>query len=126
MKLQEVKDKYADSRGYVDWEDYYVNNLDESVEALVGEIAKLYAKAKLEEAADKIGNRYAIALVFRRDEHTKEAVILRSLTTDASSREEALGKAIKYFEDETEGYSLAMKTVIPAYDKESITKTPLD
>lgn len=50
--LQEIKDQYADSRGYVDWEDYYVNNLDESVEALVGEIAKRYAKAKLEEAAE--------------------------------------------------------------------------
>lgn len=49
MKLQEIKDEYARSIGYDDYKNY---RMVSPGDPQVDEIAKLYAKAKLEEAAE--------------------------------------------------------------------------
>ena len=53
-------------------------------------------------------SRYSCSLVYR----NQNANLLRVLITNAYSEEEALGKAIKYFETEAKGYDLSMKCVI--------------
>lgn len=52
--------------------------------------------------------RYSVSLVY---ENTQEK-LLRVLITEAVSNEEALGKAIFYFQEETKGYFLTMKAII--------------
>ena len=53
-------------------------------------------------------SRYSVSLVYERPSDS----LLRSLITKAYSHEEALGKAIVYFEKEAKGYNLKMKCTI--------------
>ena len=56
MTLQEIKDKVSKEKGYENWSDC-VNHLPKwSLEDLLSTISKRYAKANLEEAAEKIDN----------------------------------------------------------------------
>jgi len=57
---------------------------------------------------EKTLNRYSVSLVYRNDNN----IMLRSLITKANSNEEALGRAIVHFEEETKNYNLMMKCVI--------------
>ena len=57
--------------------------------------------------------KYAVALVYSKNTSTEYKNLLRCvIIDDARSEEEALGKAIKYFVDETEGYNLSMQVII--------------
>lgn len=51
--------------------------------------------------------RFFVALVYQNTETT----MLRTLVTKSENKDEALGKAIEYFAEETKGYGLVMKTV---------------
>lgn len=51
--------------------------------------------------------RFFVALVYQNTEST----MLRTLVTKSENKDEALGKAIEYFAEETKGYGLVMKTV---------------
>jgi hypothetical protein len=51
--------------------------------------------------------RFFVALVYQ----NTEATMLRTLVTKSENKDEALGKAIEYFAEETRGYGLVMKTV---------------
>lgn len=55
---------------------------------------------------DKILNLYSVTLRFSVSlvYQNTNANMLRTLVTDANSKEEALGIAIKYFEKETDGF----------------------
>ena len=44
----------------------------------------------------------------------RQSISLRSLSTKATSENEALGTAINFFEEDVDGYSLSMHTVIKA------------
>lgn len=50
---------------------------------------------------------FFVALVYQ----NSNATMLRTLVTEASNEEEALGKSIEYFAEEAKGYGLVMKTV---------------
>jgi len=52
--------------------------------------------------------RFSVALVYQ---NNINGMMLRTLITEANSVEEALGKAIVYFEKETKDYGLILKTV---------------
>ena len=54
--------------------------------------------------------RYSVSLVFV---NAKES-LLRCLITDAANEHEALGKALGYFKEETKGFNLSMKVVLPS------------
>ena len=49
--------------------------------------------------------RFSVSLVYQ----NPTANMLRTLVTDANSKEEALGKAIQYFNKETDGFGLILK-----------------
>jgi len=51
--------------------------------------------------------RFYVSLVYQ----NPKANMLRTLVTDANSKEEALGKAIQYFNKETDGFGLILKSV---------------
>ena len=51
--------------------------------------------------------RFSVSLVYQ---NPKENMLM-TLVTDANSKEEALGIAIKYFEKETDGFGLILKSV---------------
>ena len=51
--------------------------------------------------------RFSVSLVYQ----NPKANMLRTLVTDANSKEEALGIAIRYFEKETDGFGLILKSV---------------
>jgi len=51
--------------------------------------------------------RFSVSLVYQ----NQTANILRTLVTEANSKEEALGKAIQYFNKETDGFGLILKSV---------------
>jgi len=79
MTLQEIKDKVAKSRGYNLWVDLTLDRKSDfgSYQIAIDEVAKLYAKEKLEEAAERAvvkydgspqtldgsGTRFALAVV---------------------------------------------------------------
>ena len=50
---------------------------------------------------------FFVALVYQ----NTEATMLRTLVTKSENKDEALGKAIEYFAEETKGYGLVMKIV---------------
>lgn len=52
--------------------------------------------------------RFSVSLVY---ENTSN-IMLRCLILRAKSKNEALGETIEYFEEETKGYGLLLKTVI--------------
>tara|TARA_R110002073_G_scaffold307700_1_gene477435 strand:+ start:287 stop:562 length:276 start_codon:yes stop_codon:yes gene_type:complete len=52
--------------------------------------------------------RFSVSLVYQ----NQTANMLRTLVTEANSKEEALGKAIQYFNKETDGFGLILKSVI--------------
>ena len=56
--------------------------------------------------------RYSVSLVFV---NAKES-LLRCLITDAANEHEALGKALDYYKEETKGFNLSMKVVLPSYN----------
>lgn len=56
--------------------------------------------------------RYSVSLVFV---NARES-LLRCLITDASNEHEALGKALDYYKEETKGFNLSMKVVLPSYN----------
>jgi hypothetical protein len=56
--------------------------------------------------------RYSVSLVFVNAREN----LLRCLITDASNEHEALGKALDHFKEETKGFNLSMKVVLPAYN----------
>tara|TARA_R110000822_G_scaffold241380_1_gene370658 strand:+ start:1125 stop:1454 length:330 start_codon:yes stop_codon:yes gene_type:complete len=68
--------------------------------------------ANIEDLANKlfIANvtpRFSVSLVYQ----NQTANMLRTLVTDANSKDEALGKAIQYFNKETDGFGLILKSV---------------
>jgi hypothetical protein len=56
--------------------------------------------------------RYSVSLVFV---NAKES-LLRCLIIDAVNEQEALGKALDYYKEETKGFNLSMKVVLPSYN----------
>ena len=56
--------------------------------------------------------RYSVSLVFVNTQQS----LLRCLITNASNEHEALGKALDHFKEETKGFNLSMKVVLPAYN----------
>jgi hypothetical protein len=54
--------------------------------------------------------RYSVSLVFVNAREN----LLRCLITDSSNEHEALGKALDHFKEETKGFNLSMKVVLPA------------
>lgn len=64
--------------------------------------------------------RFSVSLVYIKHEQKNSELMefttsLRVLITDASSKEEALGKAINEFKDEQAGYRLSNQLVLPVY-----------
>lgn len=51
--------------------------------------------------------RFSVSLVYQ----NQTANMLRTLVTDANSKEEAIGIAIQYFNKETDGFGLILKSV---------------
>jgi hypothetical protein len=76
-------------------EDFTVS--DEAGQKLYDELLNLYS----------VTPRFSVSLVYQ----NPNANMLRTLVTDANSKEEALGIAIKYFEKETDGFGLILKSV---------------
>lgn len=76
-------------------EDYTVS--DEARQKLYDELLNLYS----------FPLRFSVSLVYQ----NSVSNMLRTLVTDANSKEEALGIAIKYFDKETNGYGLILKSV---------------
>jgi hypothetical protein len=56
--------------------------------------------------------RYSVSLVFVNAEKS----LLKCLMTDAANEHEALGKALDYYKEETKGFNLSMKVVLPSYN----------
>ena len=56
---------------------------------------------------DGVTPRFSVSLVYQ----NQKANMLRTLVTDANSKEEALGIAIQYFNKETNGFGLILKSV---------------
>jgi ubiquitin-protein ligase len=56
--------------------------------------------------------RYSVSLVFVNAQES----LLRCLITDATNEHEALGKALDYYKEETKGFNLSMKVVLPSYN----------
>lgn len=52
--------------------------------------------------------RFSVSLVYQNTSN----IMLRCLILRAKSKNEALGETIEYYEDETKGYGLMLKTVI--------------
>jgi len=52
--------------------------------------------------------RFSVSLVYQNTSN----IMLRCLILRAKSKNEALGETIEYFEEETKGYGLVLKTVI--------------
>ena len=52
--------------------------------------------------------RFSVSLVYQNTSN----IMLRCLILRAKSKNEALGETIEYFEKETKGYGLVLKTVI--------------
>jgi len=52
--------------------------------------------------------RFSVSLVYQNTTN----IMLRCLILRAKSKNEALGETIEYYEDETKGYGLVLKTVI--------------
>ena len=52
--------------------------------------------------------RFSVSLVYQNTSN----IMLRCLILRAKSKNEALGETIEYYEDETKGYGLVLKTVI--------------
>ena len=52
--------------------------------------------------------RFSVSLVYQ----NTSSIMLRCLILRAKSKNEALGETIEYFEEETKGYRLVLKTVI--------------
>ena len=68
--------------------------------------------------------RYSVSLVYTKPENdvphqTTITTLLRVLITNAVSEEEALGKAIKEFDQETKEMSLLLKVVLPVKEPTS-------
>ena len=61
----------------------------------------------LVQVLDLFNKRYFVALVYQ----NSEATMLKTLVTKCDNKDEALGKAIEYFANETKGYGLVMKSV---------------
>ena len=59
-----------------------------------------------------ISTRYSISLVYVKNIANGQEIALRSLITNANSKEEALGKALIYFTDEMKDYNLSNKVVL--------------
>lgn len=62
--------------------------------------------------------RFSVSLVYTKDTLTGISVALRVLFTSALSKEEALGKAIEKFKEDTKGYSLDMHIIIDVNSKQ--------
>lgn len=77
--------------------DYYDDNESEKREGLANDLLNLFS----------VTPRFSVSLVYQ----NPKANMLRTLVTDANSKEEALGIAIKYFEKESDGYGLILKSV---------------
>ena len=64
---------------------------------------------------------YSVSLVYIKDEFrlasNTQTIALQVLITTATSEEEALGKAIKYYDKEMVGYGLKNKVVIKINNK---------
>lgn len=56
--------------------------------------------------------RYSVSLVFTKEGSGSTTVGLRVLITSAHSKNEALGNAIKKFEDDTKDFTLKMHIII--------------
>lgn len=64
----------------------------------------------------EINSRYSVSLVYIKDVFdgglAYQNVALQVLITDATSEEQALGKAIRYYDKEMSGYGLKNKVII--------------
>ncbi|MFL1896816.1 hypothetical protein ACJRPK_14005 [Aquimarina sp. 2-A2] len=70
-------------------------------------LSPLYEYIQEELIIPRVTPRFSVSLVYQ----NPNANMLRTLATDANSKEEALGIAIKYFEKETDGFGLILKSV---------------
>jgi predicted translin family RNA/ssDNA-binding protein len=71
-----------------------------------GEITPEQAKEELL-VLFRVTPRFSVSLVYQ----NQTSNMLRTLVTEASSKEEALGKAIQYFHKEANGFGLILKSV---------------
>ena len=74
------------------------------------DFADSYYKKQL--TLNNVTPRYSVSLVFV---NAKES-LLRCLMTDAANEHEALGIALDYYKEETKGFNLSMKVVLPSYN----------
>jgi len=83
-------------------------NDDDKSTYTIPELMQAYTdhKLKLLGIAD-VTPRFSVSIVYQ----NQTANMLRTLVTDANSKEEALGKAIQYFNKETDGFGLILKSV---------------
>ena len=58
MTLQEIKDQYAQDRGYANFSAMFHKTIVTIYD--IDEISKMYAKAKLEEAAESVGKECGV------------------------------------------------------------------
>ena len=94
-----------------------------SREKEVNELDKIIKKLKRGEISEcnaiddilflfSVSPRYSISLVYTKNIPNGLEIALRSFITNASSKEEALGKALIYFNDEMKNYNLNNKVVL--------------
>ena len=85
--------------------DELIDRFDEGnmcIEDLHSELLDLY----------NVTPRYSVSLVFVNAQQS----LLKCLITDATNEHEALGKALDYYKEETKGFNLSMKVVLPSYN----------
>lgn len=73
--------------------------------------------------AESVRDRYSVSLIYNKEYRTDFnnrtiETALRVLITDASSEDEAIGKAIRYFDEEMKGFGLTHKVAIKTNKEE--------
>ena len=59
-----------------------------------------------------VSPRFSVSLVYLKTTINRQETYLQCLITDATSKEEALGKAIIHYQDEMKDYNLSNKVVL--------------
>ena len=72
------------------------------------EVNKMQKLVNKNDISQDVKPRFTVSLVYQ----NTTANMLRVLILRAENKHAALGEAIEYFEDETKGYALILKTVI--------------
>ena len=92
----------------------------DKIDKILGEVIKKEKSEcnAIDELCDllRVEPRFSVSLVYVKHTSTGLKIILRCLITDASSEDEALGKAIMESDKEKmEGFNLNCKAVLPVF-----------